>query len=167
MTDADTAIGGTSRPSERDALLNPAFIALLLAHAARGHHKRSERPMALSLCFLVAPIVLHEPTRSALPRKITARFGGWLDTNPLLRAGMPGRARAVAPAVRAGLREGLRAGVLTLSGDRVAGQPPRRRAGLTLSDEVEDILKRAEFAGGWLGLAGSPAAIYAMWRVKP
>lgn len=155
------------RPAERDALLNPAFIALLLAHAARGHHKRTDDPMALSLCFLVAPIVLHAPTRSALPRNITARFGGWLDANPLLRAGMASRARAVAPAVRAGLREGLRAGALTLTADQVSGQPPRRPQGLKLSDEIDDILKRAEWVGGWLGLAGSPAATYAMWRVKP
>jgi len=61
----------------------------------------------------------------------------------------------------------LRAGALTLTADQVSGQPPRRPPGLTLSNEVEDILKRAEFVGGWLGLAGSPAAIYAMWRVKP
>jgi hypothetical protein len=167
MTDDATAAPVRPRPSERDALLNPAFIALILAYAARGHHKRTDGPMALSLCFVVAPMVLHEPTRGALPRKVTARFGGWLDTNPLLRAGMPSRARAVAPAVRSGLREGLRGGVLTLSDDKVAGHPRRRPRGLTLSDEVDDILKRAEFAGGWLGLAGSPAAIYAMWRVKP
>ena len=165
MSDATAPI--SPRPAERDALLNAPFIALILAHAARGHHKRTERPMALSLCFVVAPIALHAPTRAALPRKVTARFGGWLDTHPLLRAGMAGRAQAVAPAVRAGLREGLRAGALTLTADQVSGQPPRRPPGLTLSDEVEDILKRAEFVGGWLGLAGSPAAIYAMWRVKP
>jgi hypothetical protein len=155
------------RPPERDALLNPAFVALLLAYAARGHHKRMERPLPLSLCFLVAPLVLHAPTRSALPRRVTARFGGWLDANPLLRAGMANHARAAAPAVRSGLREGLRAGALTLSDDLVAGRPPGRPPDLTLSVEVEDILKRAEFVGGWLGLAGSPAAIYAMWRVKP
>jgi hypothetical protein len=165
VSDATAQI--SPRPAERDALLNPAFIALILAHAARGHHKRTGRPMAMSLCFLVAPIVLHAPTRAALPRKVTARFGGWLDTHPLLRAGMAGRARAVEPAVRAGLREGLRGGVLTLFGSDVAGKLPRRQAGLTFSDEVDDILKRAEFIGGWLGLAGSPAAIYAMWRVTP
>jgi anti-sigma factor RsiW len=155
------------RPAERDALLNPAFVALLLAYAARGHHKRTQGPLPLSLCFLVAPMVLHAPTRGALPRRVTARFGGWLGANPLLRADMASHARAVAPAVRSGLREGLRAGVLTLSGDLVEGRPPRRPPGLTLSVEVEDILKRAEFVGGWLGLAGPPAAIYAMWCVKP
>jgi hypothetical protein len=165
VTDPGTQL--RPRPAERDALLNPAFLALVLARAARGHHQRTERPMALSLCFIVAPIVLHGPTRAALPRKITARFGGWLDAKPLLRAGLAARAQATAPAVRAGLREGLRADVLTLAGDEIAGKPPRRQAALTLSDEVEDIFKRAEFVGGWLGLAGSPEAIYAMWRVKP
>jgi hypothetical protein len=155
------------RPAERDTLLNPAFIAVLLARAARGHEVRTNQLMPVSLCFVVAPMVLHAPTRNVMPSRVTARFGAWLDKNPLLRAGMASRAQAVVPSVRGALREGLRAEILTLSGERIGGRPPRRPQGLLLSDEVEDILKRAEFVGGWLGLAGSPAAIYAMWRLRP
>ena len=155
------------RPPERQTLLNPAFIAVLLAHAAAGHEQRTEQPMSLALCFLVAPMVLHAPTRSALPRKVTAKPGPWLDANPVLRAGFAARARSAAPAVRAGLREGLRAGILELAGERVTGRPPRRRSSITVSAEVEEILKRAAFAGGWLGLAGPPVGSYAMWRVRP
>lgn len=156
-----------ARPPERQALLNPAFIAILLAHAAAGHEQRTQQPMPLALCFLIAPIVLHAPTRDALPRKVTTKPGPWLDANPVLRAGFAARARSAAPAVRAGLREGLRAGALELSGERVTGRPPRRRSSVTLTEEVEDILMRAAFAGGWLGLAGPAVGSYAMWRVRP
>lgn len=155
------------RAAERDALLNPAFVALVVAHAAYGHKNRTGSPMPVSLCFLVAPIVLHGPTRQALPRRVTAKPGGWLDDHPLLRAGFAMRARAVAPAVRAGLREGLRAGALELDGESIVGHPPRRRPEVALSAEVEEILKRAEFTGGWLGLAGPPVGTFAMWRVRP
>jgi hypothetical protein len=155
------------RPAEREALLNPAFIALVLSQAAAGHTRRTKLPMPLSLSFLVVPIVLHAPTRAALPRKVTTKPGSWLEQQPLLRAGFAGRARTTSPAVRAGLREGLRAGALALSGEGVIGKPPRRRAAVSLSEEAEEILKRAEFAGGWLGLAGSPVGTYAMWRVRP
>lgn len=168
MSEMTTARGDRGpRGTERDALLNPAFIALVLAHAASGHEHRTGLPMPLSLCFLVVPIVLHGPTREALPRRVTTKPGGWLDEHPLLRAGFAARGRSVAPAVRAGLREGLRAGALELDGESVAGHPPRRRPGIPLSAEVEEILKRAEFAGGWLGLAGPPVGTFAMWRVRP
>jgi hypothetical protein len=42
VSDATAPI--SPRPAERDALLNPPLIALVLAHAARGQHKRTERP---------------------------------------------------------------------------------------------------------------------------
>lgn len=154
------------RPPERDSLLNPPFMALVLAHAAAGHERRTGQALPLSLCFLVAPIALHARTRDALPRRVTTKPGSWLNANPLLRAGFAGRARAVAPAVQAGLREGLRAGVLERSAYAIAGRPPGSR-GVPLSEEVEEILKRAEFVGGWLGLAGPPVGSYAMWRVRP
>lgn len=155
------------RPTEREALLNPAFIALVLARAAAEHERRTGELMPLSLAFLVVPIALHAATRHALPRKVTSKLGPWLEANPLLRAGFAGRARATAPAVRAGLREGLRAGVLDLSGQRISGRLPRKRPSVELSAEMQEIFKRAAFAGGWLGLAGSPAGSYAMWRVRP
>lgn len=155
------------RPTEREALLNPAFIALVLARAAAGHERRTGEPMPLALAFLAVPIALHAATRQALPRRVTSRLGPWLEANPVLRAGFALRARATAPAVRAGLREGLRSHALHLSGERIVGRPPRNRPSVVLSDEMREIFKRAEFVGGWLGLAGSPAGSYAMWRVRP
>lgn len=163
----DSVAERPSRPSEREALLNPAFVALLLAHAASGHERRTGLGMPMALCFLVAPIVLHGPTRNALPRKVTTKPGPWLDAHPLLRAGFAARARSAVPAIRAGLREGVRAGVLELSGERIAGRPPRRQRGIVLSGEVDEILKRADFTGGWLGLAGPTTGTFAMWRVRP
>jgi hypothetical protein len=156
-----------ARPREAEALFNPAFIAMMLSRAAAAHQKRTERAMPLSICFIAVPIVLHGPTREAMPRKVTAKLGVWLDDHPLLRAGFRGRARAIAPHVRAGLREGIRAGVLEVSGEDIVGRPPRRRSGLRLSEESEEILKRAQFAGGWLGLAGPPAGVFALWGVRP
>jgi hypothetical protein len=156
-----------ARPREREALFNPAFIALVLSRAAAGHQKRTDRAMPLSLCFITVPIALHGPTRGALPRKVTTKPGAWLDDHPLLRAGFSRRARAAAPHVRAGLREGLRAGILEIAGENIVGRPPRRRPGVALSEESEEILKRAQFAGGWLGLAGSPSGVFALWGVRP
>lgn len=156
-----------ARPKEGEALFNPAFIALMLSRAAAAHQKRTDRAMPMSLCFIAVPIALHGPTRAALPRMVTTKPGAWLDEHALLRAGFRRRARAAVPHVRAGLREGLRAGILEVSRGNIVGHPPRRRPGVLLSKESEEILKGAQFAGGWLGLAGSPAGVFALWGVRP
>lgn len=155
------------RPSERAALLNPAFMALLLSHVAAGHAKRAERFLPISLAFIAPPILLHGPTREALPKRATTKLGGWLEQHPIIRAGFPGRAEAISPAIRSGLRMGLRTGTLRLEEGSLASKPPRRRKSVVLTDEVEEILKRANFVGGWLGVSGPPAGQYALWRVRP
>lgn len=156
------------RPIERDALYNPAFIALILAQAAIGHKKRASAPMPLSLAFLAAPIVLHGPTRQALPRQARSKMGAWLELHPVLRAGLGGRAASLVPAVRAGLRHGLRSGALNLGPAGLAASKPKLSgAGVELSTEVDEILKRSEYVGGWFALSGAPSGIYALWRVKP
>jgi hypothetical protein len=156
------------RPIERDALYNPAFIALILAQAARGHQKHASAPMPLSLAFLAAPIVLHGPTRQALPRQARSKMGAWLELHPVLRAGLGGRAASLVPAVRTGLRHGLRSGALNLeSAGLTASKPKLSASAIELSTEVDEILKRSEYVGGWFALSGAPSGIYALWRVKP
>lgn len=157
----------TSRPSETQALLNPAFTAALLARAAKGHRARTQEPMPLPLAFLACPMVLHEATRRALPTRVTHRLAPWLDANQIHRAGMPGRARLLAPVVRSGLRAGVRAGILQLTAGGLVDSIPRRPRGLDLSEEVEEIFDRAQFVGGWLGMSGPPSAVFALWRVRP
>lgn len=158
----------SQRPNEKASLLNPAFVALVLCRIAAGHSKRSQESLPASLAFLAVPVVLHGPSRNALPRKTTVRLGGWLDEHPVLRAGFPFRAKATAPAVRTGLRAGLRAGVLSLGSDGLLeGTPPRRRKGVVLSDEVEEILERSNFLGAWMSRCGPPVGQFALWRVRP
>jgi hypothetical protein len=157
------------RPAERDALYNPALIALILAQAATDHEKRSGTGLPFSLAFLVAPIVLHGPTRSALPRQARKKMGEWLELHPVLRAGLARRATSLAPSVRAGVRYGLRGGAVALT-DGVLTAPSKPKVkgkNIMLSDEVSDILKQANYVGGWFAMNGTPAAIYALWRVKP
>jgi hypothetical protein len=62
---------------------------------------------------------------------------------------------------------GLRTEVLALDDGLLRGRPPRRRPGFQWSEEVDDILRRADFLGGWLGLAGDPTGLYGLLRVRP
>jgi hypothetical protein len=166
ITDNVPLPGG--RPAERDALYNPAFIALILAQAAEEHERRAGDGLPFSLAFLVAPIVLHGPTRQALPRQARSKMAPWLEEHPVQRAGLGMRAASLVPGVRAGIRYGLRSGTLMLHDAILTASKHKVTSNDTmLSAEVDDILKRASFAGGWFALAGSASGIYALWRVEP
>jgi Family of unknown function (DUF6521) len=156
------------RPAERDALYNPAFIALILAQAATGHEARAGSGLPFSLAFLVAPMVLHGPTREELPRQARSKMALWLEEHPVQRAGLGRRAASLVPAVRAGIRYGLSTGALALNDVTLNAPKPRVKGeDSLLSAEVDDILARAGYVGGWFALAGSASGIYALWRVKP
>ena len=111
---------------------------------------------------------LHGPTRQALPKQASSKLALWLEEHPLQRAGLGPRAASLVPAVRAGIRYGLRSGSLILEDAVLTARKPKVDSkDIMLSAEVNDILKRASFVGGWFALAGSASGIYALWRVKP
>ena len=97
------------------SLLNPALIALLMSEAAREYERQAE-PMSWPLTFLVPPLVLHRPTRDALPRDTRTHLSTWIARQPVIRAGFPDRAVAMAPlpagspAIRAAERRAGRIG---------------------------------------------------------
>ena len=156
------------RPPERVALYNPSFVALIVAQAAVGHESQSGSGMPFALAFLAVPIVLDQPTRQQLPKQARHKMAAWLQAHPVLRAGLARRAESLVTEVRAGVRHGLRAERLTIHDSLLtASKPAIKRKGVSLSSEVDEILRRAEFVGGWFGLSGAPAGIYALWRVQP
>jgi hypothetical protein len=155
------------RPREAVALLNPAFVALLLAHAARQYQEQVDAPMAWPLAFLVLPLVLHEPTRRRLPRAVSTSLLTWVQREPVLRAGLPQRAQALTPTVREGLRFGVRLGALRFEGPallaaRVPGSPPAEATA-----ELRDCVARARLVGRWFATLGDPATIMLVLGVSP
>ncbi|MFN1190046.1 three component ABC system middle component [[Kitasatospora] papulosa] len=77
------------------AMLNPALVAAVLATAAQGYEKETGQGMPWSLSFVVAPMVLHQSTRQALPTSTRTHLAVWAGKNPLVRAGFPARAQAL------------------------------------------------------------------------
>lgn len=155
------------RPREAAALLNPAFVALLLAHAARQHQDQAGVAMAWPLAFLVPPLVLHEPTRRRLPRAVSTNLLTWVQREPVLRAGVPERAVALTPTVREALRFGVRLGALRFEGPTLVapqspGSPPT-----DASAEVRECIARARLLGRWFATLGDPATIMLMLGVSP
>src|SRR6266540_2320032 len=110
----------TERPRVEATLLNPALLAVLIAAAAKDY-ETDGAGMPWPLAFIVPPLVLHRPTRDALPRNTRTHLSTWIRRQPLLRAGFPARAAAMVPLTREGLRFGLRAGVLERPGAALIG----------------------------------------------
>ncbi len=151
-----------SRSRVEATLVNPALLATLMAQAARMYERDSE-PMSWALAFLVPPIVLHRPTRNALPRDTRTHLSTWVSREPVLRAGFPERAIAMGPLVREGMRFGLRHGVLTTSGGRIHGvaldpAPP---------GELRTLLRTAGLVGRWFAKTDQPSTVFALLGVRP
>lgn len=100
--------GETDRSPASDpevALFNDAYMAVLIALAARSYGERANgRPMPWMLAFIVIPLIVHRAVREQLPGSTAARFSKWIASQPLLHAGFPERAQALTPYVRRGLR---------------------------------------------------------------
>jgi Family of unknown function (DUF6521) len=154
------------RSIEQAGLFNPAFLAAVLASASRGAEEHEG--LAWPLSFLVVPLVLHRPTREALPRGVTTSLPVWIERVPEARVGFAQRARDLAPFTREGARLGLRAGSLELAGDRLRrGTIRRRTRAVRASAERDDCLTRAEFVGRWLAGSGDVVTVFGLFGVRP
>jgi hypothetical protein len=151
----------SARSSVPATLLNPALLAFLEAAAASGYERETGAAMPWPLCFVIAPMVLHHGTRQALPSRISSHLGAWVSGNPVLRAGLPLRARALVGPVREGLRFGLRHGLLEVApGGGLRQVVPRLRA--PDAGDLQEILAKATFVGRWLSRSEEPATVFAL-----
>ncbi|SCD31095.1 MULTISPECIES: three component ABC system middle component [unclassified Streptomyces] len=149
------------------AMLNPALITAVLASAAQGHAKETGRGMPWTLSFVVAPMVLHQTTRQALPTSTRTHLAAWAGNNPLLRAGFPARAQALVEPVKEGTRFGLAHRALTLETDSRLLSAYRRPRGYRPPDQLDQMLRKAGLVGRWLAKAENPATVFAVLGVTP
>lgn len=158
-----------SRPIEEAALFNSAFLALLARRAAEEHERRSNgRALPTILAYLALPLVLHGPTRRALPSNVTAQMGEWIRAHPEAAVGLGRRAAALRPYVSTGLRLGLIHGLLVAeAGALRAGALPRRPRGMSRSAEVDACIDKAGFLGRWLSGQPDPTTVMAWWGLRP
>jgi Family of unknown function (DUF6521) len=146
------------------ALLNPAVLAAVVAAGAGGYERETRVLMPWPLSFVIAPLALHRGTREALPTTLATHLGAWVSRNPVLRAGVPLRARALVEPVREGVRFGLRYGLLTAEDGGTlrqgvpAPQPPD-------TGDLRDVLRKATFAGRWVSRMEQPGTVFALFGI--
>ena len=158
------------QPAEEARLLNPAFLGALAWACAGGHAKEDDEGFPYPLVFVALPVVLHRPTRAALPRDTRTSLAAWLVGHPRALVGFAERAAALVPTVKSALLFASGNGLLTMTNERVrAGQRPRVMTSFDrqATDEVRDCLKRGRFVGQWFAKAGPAERVMVLWGVAP
>lgn len=159
------------RPWEERTLLNPAFCAHLLWHAARGYADVGNSFLPFEEAFLILPFVLHRETREALPRDTRTSLVVWLEHNALARGRVARRAQLLATFTKEGLLFGGQQGFIRIEQGRLYGVETWKRAVSrslrASSDEVRVCTRKAEFVGKWFAQAGSATTVLALLGVRP
>lgn len=161
----------TSRSPEERALLNPSYFSVILWHAATGHRTEANASLPFDTAFLVLPLVLHRETRDALPKSVVTSLPVWLDENPLVRARLAERARALVPYTKEALMFGGTRGLLSFTRDGVTAEralKPNITSELKRSnDEIRSCVKKADFVGRWFARTGNAATVMSLLGVRP
>lgn len=161
----------TDRPQEEVRLFNPGFLGLLAWSTASGHGSVTKAGAPFATFFLALPVVLHKPTREALPHTTRTSLAAWLGDNTRYRVGFAERARSLAPFIRESLLFGILHGLLSIS-EGGTFRPSDRPRGMAsylrnATAEVRDCARRAAFVGKWFGAAGEPSTVMTLWGVAP
>ncbi|MGO9273217.1 MAG: three component ABC system middle component [Terriglobia bacterium] len=159
----------TERPTEIAHLLNPAFCALILVHSVRGFIEETAAGLPYPLAFLVLPVVLHKPTREALPASIATKMHPWLENHQEVQVGFADRCASVVGHTREAIVFAVARNLLRISNDaRIEAPEQRLRRPRWPSDSEPAVcLDKARFVGRWMANAGQTATLYAMWGIRP
>jgi Family of unknown function (DUF6521) len=137
------------RPEEEAALFNAPFLARLLFEAAKQYEPRRKEAVPLPHAYLIPPVVLHGPTRRALPKVVTAQMASWTQSHPALLADFSTRATALAPLVGEACCFALRYGVLIGNDDGLLpGRIDRKPKGFAETREVAECVRVSAFSVG-------------------
>lgn len=159
------------RSQEEKNLFNPPFCSLLLTLAVDDYVRAAGRGMPYPLAYLTLPIVLHKPTRDALPSRTTKSLSSWLEENQEMKVSFVDRTIALGEFIRAAILFGCRHNALTFNSDGLLESRTKPRGigpyRASATDEVRDCLARAQFLGRWMASAGDIATVMALWGVRP
>lgn len=152
------------RPQAAAAFLNPALLAVVQAAAAKAYEREYGEPMVWPMAPVIAAMVLHGPTRVALPRSVSTHLSSWVSQHPVLVAGVGPRTASLLPAIREGMRFGLRHELLALERGRLRGLLGTTRG---LDGELSDLVKSASLVGRWTARTDRPSTVFALLGVRP
>ena len=161
----------TERPKEEAYLLNPALCCITLVSAIGSYSDANKENIPFPLMFMVLPIVLHKPTRDALPPSIRTSMAAWLQENAFARVQFYERLVSLNPYTREAIQFGMSHGWTSLRAGGLLSTPLNdadvNRVIRILDDEARECVMRARFFGKWLAAAGATHTVMAFWGIRP
>lgn len=148
-------------------MFNPALMAVVIAAAANQYEDKSGFGMPWPLSFLIPPLVLHAPTREAMPKTSRTSLAKWVADNPVLAAGFVERATHMSPHVREGIRFGLREQILVVTSAMSLRCPTLPKTTARNPGDLASVVRAAGMLGRIFGLIGDAATVFATLRVQP
>jgi hypothetical protein len=162
----------SQRVIEEAHLFNPAFGVTLLAEAVDDFRKKAKRPLPFAVAFLVLPIVLHEATRTALPKSTLTALLPWVQDHREQLVGFALRVNQLRNITREAVLFALQHDILAINeeGDLVIGASRKTATEARtplFTDEARECVERSGFLGRWFAATGTTANIYSAWGVAP
>lgn len=160
-----------SRSREEAHLLNPAFCCSALTAAMYGYKETNNNGMPFPLIFMTLPIVLHKPTREALPINTRTSLPAWLLENGNAKVLFYERLISLKPHTREAIHFGLLMKWIVPEAGGIfqtdLGDSEINRISSYLTNEARECVMRSRFLGKWFALAGSLHTTMALWGIRP
>lgn len=126
--------------------------------------------MPFAEAFLILPTVLHAQVRESLPGTITTSLANWVGENPVSRAIIADRARALVPFTKEAMTFGGMQRALSIDRGGLVANPgwkQRLAAVKEESEEVKSCYTHSHFVGRWFARTGDVATVLALLGVRP
>lgn len=152
-----------TKPSREEFnLFNPAFVAVCLSEAARGHVEGGDEFGSIPILYSATVTGLFSHLRANLPSSTRTHLSKWIVEHPEFRPEFQRLAQATRPAVIDALRFALTHGLLEAETANLVPQGRRRRLPIHLSEETLEILDKTRWLGRWFAKSGSPATVLSL-----
>ncbi len=157
------------RPIVVANLLNPSFCGEILRAVIKAYTKETSQGLPFTLTFLVLPILLNKETRERFPKSVSTKFYEWLEENAIVKIFIGTRIKNLVPYTREGIQFLIYYEAININNKAELELIPYRKKTIQYknSNEIEDIYKKAEMLGKWLGRTGDITTIYSLIGIKP
>lgn len=155
---------------EARRLLNPSFVANVIAACAEGFMHEGEDVLPILYCYLVPPFILHEPTRRKVPRMITSKLSEWVKDHAEETSVFPQHVAEFQHIVGRSILLGSHTSLLTVC-DGKSIEPSedfsyeKMATKFKASADMTDIFKKSYFLGRWLSVSGTVPTIFSILGV--
>jgi hypothetical protein len=159
------------RPVEVANLLNPAFCAILIRQTIQGYSVDFPQGMPYSLSFLILPLVLHENTRSSLPKIYNpkSKIHSWIHIHPEIKAELPDRVKSLKPYSQEAIIFGLQRKVFRVGdhGLLIITQKKLEKPKWDTGSEPQTCYKKSLQIGRLFANTGDEGIIFTLLGIRP